>query len=129
MDALVGAIERGERLAEGTVALTFDDGYRDALEVVAPILARYGLPAILYLPTGYVGRGETQWVDRLYTMFAARAHHRLELDGPLPTCFDLRDPKIARLSSQPGTSSGSLADALSTSHFPTAGSARIRWRL
>jgi peptidoglycan/xylan/chitin deacetylase (PgdA/CDA1 family) len=50
----------------GTVCITFDDGYRDNLTVAAPILEKYGLPATLFLATGYVERGEAQWSDTLH---------------------------------------------------------------
>jgi peptidoglycan/xylan/chitin deacetylase (PgdA/CDA1 family) len=59
-----------ERLRHGRVprkalALTFDDGYRDNLTHAAPILARYGLPATIFLTTGHIGRSEMLWFDRL----------------------------------------------------------------
>jgi peptidoglycan/xylan/chitin deacetylase (PgdA/CDA1 family) len=45
------ALANGRR---GGVVLTFDDGYRDFTETVAPLLVEHGLPALLYLTTGYV---------------------------------------------------------------------------
>jgi len=36
------------------VVITFDDGTRDLAEVAAPILARHGLPALLYVATDFV---------------------------------------------------------------------------
>jgi peptidoglycan/xylan/chitin deacetylase (PgdA/CDA1 family) len=36
------------------VVVTFDDGTRDLAEVAAPILARHGLPALLYVATDFV---------------------------------------------------------------------------
>jgi peptidoglycan/xylan/chitin deacetylase (PgdA/CDA1 family) len=61
-----------DRLRAGTVprnavAITFDDGYRDVLTHAAPILARYHLPATVFLATGFVGTGDTPWYDRLAT--------------------------------------------------------------
>jgi peptidoglycan/xylan/chitin deacetylase (PgdA/CDA1 family) len=90
MNELVDALEGGRTPPAGTVVLTFDDGYRDTFDTAAPILARYGLPATLYLATGYVERGETQWIDRLYAIFTRRTRHDLELPGQEPRCSNLR---------------------------------------
>lgn len=91
MSAMVAGLERGERFAPGTVVITFDDGYRDALTVAAPILHRYGLPATLYLPTRYMEQGLPHWIDRLYTAVRHRRHDRLELRPG--EAWDLREPK------------------------------------
>jgi len=72
MDEMVAAIETGRESPVGTVLLTFDDGYRDNLNVVAPILARYSFPAVLYLPTEYINRGRTQFIDEAYAIFNSR---------------------------------------------------------
>jgi len=53
------------RAPRNALALTFDDGYRDSLTHAAPILARYGLPATIFLTTGYVGTSELPWYDLL----------------------------------------------------------------
>lgn len=78
---LVATIRKGEEPPAGTVVVTLDDGYLDNLEVAAPILAELGLPALLYLCTGYVGRGENQWVDRVHTIFRTRSRENLALPG------------------------------------------------
>jgi peptidoglycan/xylan/chitin deacetylase (PgdA/CDA1 family) len=44
--------------AERTVAVTFDDAYRSVLELARPILERLGMPASVYVPTAWPGRGE-----------------------------------------------------------------------
>ena len=36
------------------VLITFDDGYRDNLEHAAPVLERYGYPAVLFVPIAYL---------------------------------------------------------------------------
>ena len=44
-------------LPPAAAAITFDDGYRDNLEVAAPILMRRGLPATLFVATGFLDGG------------------------------------------------------------------------
>ncbi|MFK8181855.1 MAG: polysaccharide deacetylase family protein [Phormidesmis sp.] len=76
---LVQRLEQGKPLERGTVAITFDDGYRNNLTVAAPILAKYNLPATIYLATGYVESGRNQWSDNLYAAFRARSNSQLLL--------------------------------------------------
>jgi peptidoglycan/xylan/chitin deacetylase (PgdA/CDA1 family) len=48
------------RWPERNVAITFDDGYQNNLNLAQPILARHGFTASIYLITGYVG-GQHDW--------------------------------------------------------------------
>jgi peptidoglycan/xylan/chitin deacetylase (PgdA/CDA1 family) len=41
------------------VCVTFDDGYRDNLEVAAPVLRRLGIPATIYVVTGVLDGSST----------------------------------------------------------------------
>lgn len=76
--------ELAERIRRGGVprralALTFDDGYRDMLTHAAPVLARHGLPATVFLATGYIGTTEMPWYDLLALGFKTTAQDRVEL--------------------------------------------------
>ncbi|MEL6554722.1 MAG: polysaccharide deacetylase family protein [Cyanobacteria bacterium J06621_11] len=77
MDELTRQLKAKEPIRPGTVAITFDDGYLNNLRVAAPILAKYNLPATLYLATAYISQGENQWIDTLYAAFRARSKHQL----------------------------------------------------
>jgi len=55
--------------------ITFDDGYRDVYEHAFPMLRRRGLPATVYLASGYVGTPQRFLHDRLYGLL------RLSLEG------------------------------------------------
>jgi peptidoglycan/xylan/chitin deacetylase (PgdA/CDA1 family) len=45
------------------VAITFDDGYRSALEHAVPVLQELGLPATFFVPTKWIGATNT-WEGR-----------------------------------------------------------------
>ena len=68
VEELVERSGRGE-VPRHALAITFDDGYRDNLTHAAPILARYGLPATIFLATGFIGTAEVPWFDRLAMAF------------------------------------------------------------
>jgi peptidoglycan/xylan/chitin deacetylase (PgdA/CDA1 family) len=52
-----------------SVAITFDDGYLDNLEIAQPILERQGIPATVFVSTGYVGKSQGYWWDELEAIF------------------------------------------------------------
>lgn len=59
--------ELGEaRLVEPTVAVTFDDGYRDLFTYGFPILQKYGIPATVFLIGDCMETGEPPWYDRIF---------------------------------------------------------------
>ena len=45
--------------------LTFDDGWRDTYTRALPCLKRFGIPATVFVTTGYVGSPDASWVERL----------------------------------------------------------------
>ncbi len=55
LDAVLAHYVGSEPLPERAVLITFDDGYRDNLENAAPVLKRYGYPAVQFVPIAYVG--------------------------------------------------------------------------
>jgi peptidoglycan/xylan/chitin deacetylase (PgdA/CDA1 family) len=55
------ALATGRPLPARAVAITFDDGYRDQLELAAPMLERLGLPATFFLIPGVLSRTVRPW--------------------------------------------------------------------
>jgi peptidoglycan/xylan/chitin deacetylase (PgdA/CDA1 family) len=90
LSQVVEQVVGGTSPVAGTVCITLDDGYLDNLTTAAPILQKYRLPATVFLATGYVGRGETQWADTLYWLFKWRTVHRLTLASIGLKCSNLR---------------------------------------
>ena len=49
----------------GGIVVTFDDGYADNYWKAFPVLEGLGVPATFFINSGYVGRQELYWWDRL----------------------------------------------------------------
>lgn len=54
--AFVRGLGEPQELPERAALITFDDGYRSVLDVALPWLERFGYPAVLFVPTDFVGR-------------------------------------------------------------------------
>lgn len=63
--------------ADPVVLLTFDDGYRDVIEHVAPICAAFKLPVAIFPIAGHLGAGPFCWVDAWYAI----VHRARRRDG------------------------------------------------
>ncbi len=64
-------IERSEKgdLPARSLALTFDDGYRDNATTALPLLRKHRAHATIFLATGLIGTGECAWYDRVLESF------------------------------------------------------------
>jgi len=55
---LLNSVTTGKRLPRRAFLLTFDDGFRELMEVVAPMLIRKGIPATFFLATAFLDNKE-----------------------------------------------------------------------
>jgi len=69
------------RIAPYTVALTFDDGFRDNLTVALPILQRFRIPATLFLTTEFVGGAQLLWPEQIACTLALSPLAKLDFAG------------------------------------------------
>lgn len=58
---LLHSLKTEEPLPERAVLVTFDDGFRNNLTHAAPVLKELGIPAIFFVPTGYIGTNKLLW--------------------------------------------------------------------
>jgi peptidoglycan/xylan/chitin deacetylase (PgdA/CDA1 family) len=54
LDDVLAYYVDGVPLPPNAVLISFDDGYRDNLENAVPVLLRYGYPAVIFVPIGYL---------------------------------------------------------------------------
>lgn len=81
LQTVLGLVEAGEPLPSRAVVLTFDDGYRDNLELGVPMLERAGLPATFYLVPGFLSGTVGAWWEDLSSAFDRARASSLEFGG------------------------------------------------
>ena len=92
-------VRRGRgRLRPRSVLLTFDDAYVDFAEYAWPLLRRYGVPAVLFVPTSYPDRPDSAfWWDRFHAAIEGTSRRRLDLPGvslPLGSASERRSARV-----------------------------------
>lgn len=77
---LLKAHENG-KVPENAVVVTFDDGYADFAEVAFPILEAEGIPATLFVTTGFVNGDIWLWPDQIRYAINHSSIDKLTLAG------------------------------------------------
>ena len=78
----IAAILRGERpIRYGLIALTLDDGYRDNYTRAWPILARYGMPATIFVTVGPLDGEVSLWTEEIREALWASSGETLDLQA------------------------------------------------
>jgi peptidoglycan/xylan/chitin deacetylase (PgdA/CDA1 family) len=75
------SLATGQPLPPRAIALTFDDGYRDNLEVGVPVLERLGLPATFFLVPGILSGTVRPWWETVAWAVAHTGKAAIGWDG------------------------------------------------
>lgn len=83
LEEIIAVLEKGETVKKKTIAVTFDDGWRDNYQFAYPVLKSYDIPAIIFVSTELIqtnrlpifmeacillGEGDL-WPDKAVTIF------------------------------------------------------------
>ena len=98
LDAAIAALQAG-RLPARACCITFDDGYADNLHVAAPILHKHGLPATVFVSTGFLDGGR-MWNDTVIEVMRRAPAGRLELAELGLGAVDLNGADSRRLAAE-----------------------------
>jgi len=90
LDRALRALGSGRPLPPRAVALTFDDGYRDNLDLAVPILRGFQMPATFFLVTDFLAQRSRIWWEELGWAFAHPTDPKLTWDG---WHYDLTTPE------------------------------------
>ncbi len=73
---------KGEKeIPDNAIILTFDDGYKNTYTNLFPLLQKYNAPAIIFLPTAYIGKKEIAWYDIVAYAIANTKEHKITIGG------------------------------------------------
>ena len=61
LQTLAEAVKEGRKLPAKSVAISFDDGWRDNFTHAYPILKKYNAPAMIFLTTDFIGTDKVMW--------------------------------------------------------------------
>ena len=82
LQQVLDATSGGRQLPSRAVLITFDDAYLDFLDHAWPILKRWQMPAVIFVPTDYPDAPQRAfWWDRLYRAFQATSQLAVRADG------------------------------------------------
>ncbi len=105
--------ELGTSCKKLRVAFTFDDGWEDNYGVAFPITSEYGIPLVIFVTSGFVGRNFPFWPERVIALLRATQPSIKDIEitatiESLKKCTpEEREQQLARLSakaSEKGTS-------------------------
>src|SRR5690606_37416910 len=77
LDEALGVMSGQKTSKKDLFVVTFDDGYRDVYRYAFPVLKAMGIPAMVYVPTGFIGTQRRLNHDRLFHLLGvlrARRH-------------------------------------------------------
>ncbi len=82
---IVKRVKAGTFIEPFTIAITFDDGYRDNWLYAAPILKKHGLPATLFVASGLIGTNHLMWNDKVAwaVKHTNKSNYRFDIDGEI----------------------------------------------
>jgi len=93
LDMLREARAGGEPLPQNPLLVTFDDGYLDNYTRATPLLQRFGIRAVFFVATDYLGSKRLFWWDRIALVIRRATVATLKIDYPSPQAWPLGDDK------------------------------------
>ena len=66
---------------KGTYAITFDDGYRQVFDLVAPFLIKEEIPATFFISTGHLGSRELLWFVYFNALCSEKCYDTIAVKG------------------------------------------------
>ena len=140
LDAIQAHFDHKEALPPRSCLVTFDDGWLDNYEIAFPILQKFSIPAVIFLPVEYISAEKMFWqeeiVMRLTSLLSSHDAEKLDeilgvLDmPPIRTIEDIRRYVVAlksRTEAEISQALGTIREALSSFDEPSHYNRYLTW--
>jgi len=99
IDDWVNIQNRPKEIPDFPTIISFDDGFKNNLEIAAPILDNFSIPSIFYISSGMIDSHEMFWVDKIEDCIESSAKNNITiyLDSPEKFSLDSFENKIKAL--------------------------------
>lgn len=82
LSEVINRFSEGKKLLPYTAVVTFDDGFKNNYTYAFDILKNYGIPATIFLTTGFIGRGvKLLWTEKLSRMIYYSGNKSISVEG------------------------------------------------
>ena len=95
-DELLVFIERNESLPKNKFLLSFDDGFKEIHDVVAPILIKHSLPAIFFINPAFIDNKEMFYRNKLSLLMEGVSKNKndLNLINDIASLLEINDAGV-----------------------------------
>jgi len=73
LNQIAESLRRDKEIAPASVAITFDDGYRDIFTNAYPIIKELNVPVTVFLTSDCMGNNKMLWTDVVYFSFKEKS--------------------------------------------------------
>jgi peptidoglycan/xylan/chitin deacetylase (PgdA/CDA1 family) len=91
LDEVYDAVSNNKKVAEKSVVLTFDDGYKDNYESAFPVIKQYGFKATVFMITSEIGDSQNGYLT-------AAQIKEMDKNGMRVECHTVDHPDLSTLS-------------------------------
>jgi len=79
MDEVAEMFKKNLPFPEKSVAVTFDDGYKNNYSTAMPILEKHKIPTTFYIAAGMIGEDDLFWVDKIEACIEKTKEKKIEI--------------------------------------------------
>lgn len=80
MNDVVDIYKNKINIKDNLIAITFDDGFKNNIEIAVPILEEFNFEATFYITSGLIGTNKLFWVDQLENSINHYKKENLKID-------------------------------------------------